>query len=232
LFCCIAGGVAWRRSGRSLDEFAFLALMRSYSRVVHRCSFVGTENIPARGPFLLMANHTCSADPALLLAACRRYIGFMLAEEYYAWIPVVHLLFRRMECVPVRRDGRDLRAVRCALALLSKGHVLGIFPEGGLSNAGRGGARRGKAGAAFLALRSGAPVIPAMIHGGPQTDDIFIAWLWPFPSRIRVVFGPPIDLSAYRGRRIDRKLIEEVMTVLTANLHALADRPTKRGEQP
>ncbi len=232
LLCGIGGFVAWRRSGRPLDEFVCLGLIDAYSRLVHRCSFVGAEQIPASGPVLLMANHTCSADPAFLSAACPRVIGFLLAQEYYASVPVLHLLFQRMGCVPVRRDGRDVPTVRRALARLSNGQVLGIFPEGGLSNAGRGRPRRGKAGVAYLALRSGAPVVPAAILGGPQTDDIFTAWLWPFPSRVQLIFGPPVDLSAFRGRRIDRKLIEQTMAVLAASLRDLMDNPANQRRNP
>jgi 1-acyl-sn-glycerol-3-phosphate acyltransferase len=230
LVCLIVGWVAWRRSGRLLDEFVCLGLIDAYSRFVHRCSFVGAENIPVTGPVLLMANHTCSADPAFLSAACPRVIGFLLAEEYYASVPVLHLLFQRMGCVPVRRDGRDVPTVRRALARLSSGQVLGIFPEGGLSNAGRGSPRRGKAGVAYLALRSGVPVVPAMIQGGPQTDDIATAWLCPFPSRVKVIIGPPVDLSRYLGKRIDRKLIEEAMTVLTRALLHL-NQPAAKGRK-
>lgn len=232
LLCLFAGWAAWRRSGRLLDEFICLGLIDAYSRLIHRCSFVGVENIPATGPVLLMANHTCSADPAFLSAACPRVIGFLLAEEYYAWVPVLHLLFQRMGCVPVRRDGRDVPTIRRALARLSNGQVLGIFPEGGLSNAGRGTPRRGKAGVAYLALRSGAPVVPAMIQGGPQTDDIATAWLCPFPSRVKVIIGLPVDLSPYRGKRIDRKRIEQVMTVLATALHRLNEQPSKERKQP
>jgi 1-acyl-sn-glycerol-3-phosphate acyltransferase len=232
LLCLLVGFIRWRRSGRPLDEFVCLGLIGMYSGFLHRSTFVGAEHIPTTGPVLLMANHTCSADPAFLSAACPRVIGFLLAEEYYTWVPILRLLFQRMGCVPVRRNGRDVDTVRRALACLSKGQLLGIFPEGGLSNAGRGRPRRGRAGVAYLALRSGAPVVPALILGGPQTDDIFTAWLSPFPSRVRVIFGKPVDLSAYLGRQINRKLIEEVMTVLVTNLHRLIENPGNGGKHP
>jgi 1-acyl-sn-glycerol-3-phosphate acyltransferase len=218
---------AWWRSGRKLDEFVCLGLIRAYSRLWHRCTLTGVERIPRTGPVLLMANHTCSADPAFLsTAASPRVSGFLLAEEYYR-LPGLHLLFRRIGCVPVRRDGRDVAAIRQALARLRAGQVLGIFPEGGLSNAGRGRPRRGRAGVALLALRSRAPVCPVLIQGGPQTGDILTAWLGLSAARTRVIIGPPVDLSAYRDRRIDRKLIEEVMSVLMASLWGLMEKPGK-----
>ena len=128
-------------------------------------------------------------------------------------------LFEHMACVPVSRRGRDISAARLALRRLSAGRILGIFPEGGLSNAGRRRVRRGKAGVAWLALHSRAPVIPALITGGPQMSQVLLAWL--LPSRVRVTFGPPVDLSAYYDRALDRRLLEEVATHLMDRVAAL-----------
>src|SRR6202022_2482438 len=134
--------------------------------------------LPATGPAILVANHTCSADPAFLTAGCRRVLSFMIAREDYN-IRLLRPLLDYIGCVPVARNGRDAAGVRNALRRLDRGCVLCIFPEGGLSNAGRKRVRSGKAGVALLALRSRAPVFPALISGGPQTSSIPRAWLLP-----------------------------------------------------
>ena len=121
-----------------------------------------------------------------------------------------------MGCVPVSRNGRDAVAARTAIRRLQEGRVICIFPEGGLSNAGRPRLRPGKAGAALIALRSQAPVFPALISGGPQTSSLKGAWLR--PSRVRVRFGRAIDLSVYQGRPLDRRLLEEVTRVLMGRI--------------
>jgi hypothetical protein len=73
---------------------------------------------------------------------------------------------------------------------------------------------------ALLALRSRVPIFPAYIAGGPQVSDVLPAWLW--PSRgVRVIFGPAVDLSAYYGLPIDRKLLEEVTALLMRCIAAL-----------
>jgi 1-acyl-sn-glycerol-3-phosphate acyltransferase len=228
----VAGAVLlakWRRSSHPLGDYLGLAVVYGYARLWHRCTCAGPRPIPPRGPVIVIANHTCSADPAFLSAGCPRPLGFLVAREYYK-MALQARFFEYIGCVPVRRNGRDALAVRVALRRLREGRVLCLFPEGGLSNAGRPRLRRGKAGAALLALRSRAPVVPAWISGGPQTSDIARAWLG--RSRVRVRFGNAVDLSAYYGRRLDRKLLEEVTRVLMAHLDALRPENHKRGVVP
>lgn len=197
----------WRRSGQSLVDFLGMGLVRWYARLWHGLRVSGPAPFRRGGPALVVANHTCSADPAFITAACVPPPGFMLAADYYG-TPGLRRLFDYIGCVPVHRRGHDVSGVRAALARLEEGRILGIFPEGSLSNAGRGGMRPGKAGAAYLALKSRAPVYPVWIAGGPQTCHLPPAWLK--PSRVRVTFGPVIDLSEYYDRPYSRRLLEEV----------------------
>jgi 1-acyl-sn-glycerol-3-phosphate acyltransferase len=208
----------WRRSGQVLVHYLGLGLVYLYARLWHRWSANGPARVPAGGPAILVSNHTCSADPAFLTAGCRRPLSFVIAREYYN-IGLLRPLFDYIGCVPVARNGRDAVGVRVALRRLDEGRILCIFPEGGLSHAGRRGIRPGKAGVALLALRSRVPVYPALITGGPQTTSLLRAWLG--PSRVRVTFGPPVDLSPYYGRPIDRKLLEEVTATLMHRIAAL-----------
>jgi 1-acyl-sn-glycerol-3-phosphate acyltransferase len=97
-----------------------------------------------------------------------------------------------------------------------------------LSNAGKDRMGRARAGVAWLALRSRVPVIPALILGGPQTYKIRPSWVC--PSRVRVIVGQPVDLSAYRGRKITRPLLEEVNRRLKDQILDLGKgRPGRRG---
>jgi 1-acyl-sn-glycerol-3-phosphate acyltransferase len=198
----------WRRSGQRLHDFLGHGLVYVYARVWHRCSYRRPAPLPKSGPAILYSNHTCSADPAFLDGGSGRPLSFFLAREYYniSWL---RWLFDYLGCVPVNRNGRDVAAVRQALRRLREGRVLCIFPEGGMSYAGRKRMGPGKVGIALLALRSRAPVFPARIRGGPQTSRILPAWLRP-SGGTRVTFGPAVDLSAYQGRLINRKLLEEV----------------------
>ncbi len=196
----------WRARRPKLIDYLGLGVVYLYVRIWHRWSARGPQ-LPAAGSGIVVANHSCSADPAFLQAGCPRPMSYVIAQEYYH-IPLLRRLLVYIGCVPVARNGRDATGVRVALRRLAEGRLLCIFPEGGLSHAGRPGFRRGKAGAALLALRSRTPVYPALIVDGPRTRSLTRAWLW--PSRVRVIYGEPIDLSPYYDRPIDRSLLEEV----------------------
>ena len=159
----------------------------------------------------------------------------MIAAEYFCNF-VLRWFFNWIHSVPVTRNGRDVRAVREAIRVLKMGYVLCIFPEGGLTNAGRAGARSAKSGIALIALRSRAPVYPVAIAGGPQTNTVALAWLTPSaPKRVRVTYGDPIDLSRYYDQPITRPLLEEVTRVImgtVAQLERELHPKTARGREP
>jgi 1-acyl-sn-glycerol-3-phosphate acyltransferase len=211
----------WRRSGQSAAEFFGLLTARFYSALWHRCSTNGRAPLPAKGPALLVSNHTCSADPPLLLSASPRLFGFLTAREHYGAHPFFRWVLDQMRSVPVTRNGCDGVAARRALDRLREGHILCVFPEAGLSGVARNRLRSAKHGAAYLALKCGAPVYPAYIAGGPRTEDLLRAWLRPSRPRARVYYGPAIDLSAYRDRPIDRRLLQEVTEQIMRRVEAL-----------
>jgi 1-acyl-sn-glycerol-3-phosphate acyltransferase len=219
----------WRRSGHPFWLFAIIEVQRTYARLWHGLRMNRPCPLPAKGAALLVANHTSSTDPAFLQAGCARPLAFLQAREYHEDLPWLRWVFDETGCVPVARNGRDVRAVRTALRHLKQGRVVGVFPEGGLSGAGKGRIHRCRCGIALLALRSGAPVFPAFIDGGPQHWHVARAWM--FPSRARVTFGPAVDLSAYRGRRINRPLLEEVTAYLMSHVAALDPKTNHRGTE-
>lgn len=222
LVCALAAAIAlmrWRRSGQPAAHFFGLGLVRLYTRLWHGLSWNGPAPVPSKGPAILIANHTASCDPAFLQTGCPRPLCFLIAREYYRKAPWARGLFEYLGSVPVARNGRDVNAVRLALLRLSEGRLVGIFPEGTLSAAGRGRMRPGRGGAALLALRSRAPVYPAFISRGPQHSNVPRAWLC--PSRTRIDYGPAVDLSAYLDRPIARALVEEVTAYLMEQIAAL-----------
>jgi 1-acyl-sn-glycerol-3-phosphate acyltransferase len=165
---------------------------RAYCTAMHRLVVLNEAPLPEHGPAILVANHTSNVDNLVLQAGCRRVLGFMIASEFYD-APLIRPFCRILRCIPVRRDGRDLSATRDALRALADGRVLPIFPEGRITPDSGRTIGPGKPGAAFLTLRSRVPVIPAYIRGTPETNVLFKAMTT--PSRARILFGPPIDLS-------------------------------------
>ncbi len=177
----------------------------AYCAVFHRLRSNGWAPLPESGPALLIANHTCGIDHLILQAGCRRVLGFVIAKEYYDW-PLIHWFCKRVGCIPVNRDGRDLPAIRAALRALADGHVVTTFPEGRITPS--SGREFGPIlpGAAFLAVRAGVPVIPAYIRGTPETNQIGESLIT--TSRAVVTFGRPIDLTDLKPNQAGDKSVQ------------------------
>lgn len=167
-------------------------LNAAYCGFWHQLRANGLAPLPSEGPAILIANHTCGIDHMILQAKSRRVLGFMIAQEYYDFW-ACRWFCRKIRCIPVKRDGRDLSATRTGLRALKEGRVLPIFPEGKILPTSGEELDEIKPGAAFLAVHSRAPVIPAYIRGTPRTNLIGRSLYT--PSRSRILFGPPIDLS-------------------------------------
>lgn len=224
LACGVMLGAAIQRRGlRGFLRTAFDAIerltLRLFARFWHGLEEPIGELPPARGAAIFIANHASHADPAFLVGASRRALRFLQASECYH-VPILRRLFRMAGCIPVRREGSDVAAIRAALRRLRQGDALCIFPEGEVRSAGRDKLGDCKTGPALLALRSGAPVYPAWIDGGPESTRLLKAWLWP-SRRVRVIFGPAIDLAPYRGRPINHALLREMTDHFARSILAL-----------
>jgi 1-acyl-sn-glycerol-3-phosphate acyltransferase len=163
-----------------------------YCVIWHQFTSDELAPLPATGPAILISNHTCGIDHLLLQAASRRVLGFMVAREYYEWRSI-NWLARIIGCIPVNRDGRDFAATRAAIRALKDGRVLPIFPEGTIMPTSGRQLGEMKPGTAYLAIHAQVPVVPAYIWGTPPTNEIIEALVT--PSKARVFFGAPIDLS-------------------------------------
>jgi 1-acyl-sn-glycerol-3-phosphate acyltransferase len=204
----------WRLAHRPCIDRLMLGVVRVYTQLWHRWSCNSPAPMPANGPAILIANHTCSADPAFLTAGCPRLLSFAVAEEHFNLHPLARWLLDYIHCVPVTRNGQDARAARLLVRRLAEGCMVCLFPEGNLSGVARNRVRPAKHGAAFLALVTRAPIFPAYIAGGPRTERLLSSWLWPSRRAVRVIYGPVVDLTTYYGRPRTRRLLAEVTALL------------------
>jgi 1-acyl-sn-glycerol-3-phosphate acyltransferase len=161
------------RFGRGLFRIVFLFLFRLKA--------YGKENIPDVGPLVFCGNHRSLFDPPMLGSPISRELYFMAKEELFH-IPIFGGLIKRVHAFPVKRGGVSKESIRLSIQLLKDGNAMCIFPEGTRKNAGG----VGKKGAAMLALKSNAVVIPVAIIGDYK----------PF-RRMAVYYGKPVDLSEY-----------------------------------
>lgn len=215
---------AWIRSRLPWTDFFLLRISYPYIRLWHRWSCNRPTPFPRAGPAIVISNHTCSADPPILLTACDRLMSFLVSREHFKLHPVTHWVLEHLRCIPVNRSGQDPSSLLRALRRLKEGGIVCVFPEGNLSGVARNRLRHGKPGMSLMALCSGAPVYPVFIAGGPRTDRLFPSWLYPSGRSVRVVFGEPVSLSAFLGKPRTRRVIEEVTQILMAKIEELNPR--------
>jgi 1-acyl-sn-glycerol-3-phosphate acyltransferase len=123
----------------------------------------GSENIPADGKLIVCCNHKSLVDPFLLAVPFRRQVRYMAKSELFEdHGELARRLLYRLGAFPVKRDRGDMESVRTALKILGQGGILGIFPQGKcvFDNA----PFQPKAGAAMIAIKAHAPILPACIY--------------------------------------------------------------------
>lgn len=191
------------------------------ARLFFRAQVIGLEHVPRRGPFILVANHSSNLDPPILGWAVGHQVGrvihFMAKVEMRRW-PVAGWLAEQSGVIFVRRGEADRAAQKAALDALAAGRPIALFPEGTRSRDGH--LKVGRGGAAFLAMRSGAPVLPVGIAG---THRIFPGRAKvPHPTRVVVRIGEPFTLPHEPSRRLDRDALaagtERIMSAIEALL--------------
>lgn len=179
------------------------AIAGGLARLLFGARVQGVERVPRSGPFIIVSNHCSNIDPPLIGWATgyqvRRIVHFMAKIEMRGW-PIIGWLATQSAVYFVRRGEGDRAAQRFSLNALASGRPIGIFPEGTRSRDGH--LKPGKSGAAFLAMRSGAPLLPVGIAG---THRIFPGRSrWPHATKIRIRIGEPFTLPHQPDGRLDR----------------------------
>jgi 1-acyl-sn-glycerol-3-phosphate acyltransferase len=181
----------------------------------------GVENIPSEGAAILMINHIAFIDPIVVLQVSPRLITPMAKIEVYDY-PVVGIFPRLWGVIPVRREEVDRRAIQQTLEVLKAGEIVLVAPEGT-----RGPAlKQGKEGVAYLASRSGAPIVPVAIEGTEGFPALRFTAAWR-GTGAQVRFGKPFRYRPefrHAGREHLRQMTDEAMYVLAGMLP-----PQRRG---
>ena len=184
--------------------------IKRLTRILCRIDDAQLTHVPERGPLIIVVNHTNFLEAPVLYTHLqpRPVTGFVKAENLDN--PILGpLLFALWKGIPIQRGEADMTAFRQALQALEAGQILAMAPEGTRSGDGR--LQQGHPGVAFLALRSGAPLLPIVYYGG----ELF----WNNLSRLRrtychIVVGQPFYLDAGGSkvtRQVRRQMVDEVM---------------------
>jgi 1-acyl-sn-glycerol-3-phosphate acyltransferase len=202
----------------SLPLAAVRRLAAVLLRLVFRIRITGLEHLPRSGPVLVAGNHTGFLDGPLVMILLPRPSAFLVKSELYDGPFRRVLSFARQ--IPVRRGTPDRTALTRALAVLTGGGVLGVFPEG---TRGEGRLESIQHGIGYLALRAGCPVVPVVCVGTADAlpkGKALPRWRAP----IEIAFGPEFRVDVEgdpRARSTVASAAEQIRAHLLAHLSAL-----------
>lgn len=175
----------------------------------------GKENIPTNGPFLVTTNHMSAADTPLLFVSFPtqewRFFAGEKWQDHWLWGPMMGSL----GAVYIKRGEVDRQAIQEALKAIDEGAVFGLAPEGKRSKVGE--MQEAKTGAAYLASRGKAPILPV----GIINTDILFANLRKFKrTRVEVIIGEPYYLPDL-GRRARSADLDAFTHLIMVHIAAL-----------
>lgn len=177
-----------------------------WCKIYYRAEIIGLENIPKEGPLIFCGNHRTYLDPPLMVATAKRDMKFLAKEELYKnkFLAFLGWVF---EGIPVKRDDKDVSAIKTSLKVLKNGQCIALFPEGTRNGLEKG--EKVKDGVAFFAIRSGAKVVPCGIKGGTKEN-----------RKVTIKYGKPLDYSEYKGSK-DKDILDKISKEIMDNIISL-----------
>ena len=172
-------------------------VLRIYCKLLYRIEINGLENVPKEGAVILCANHVSLLDAVLINCFTPRKTRYLAKEELNKFY--LRPFIKLYKIIMVKRDAKDLSAIKESLKALKSNDCLVIFPEGTRKGLEKNNGQM-KNGATYLAIKTQTPIIPIGIKGSMK---LF--------SKIVVNFGKPIEYLEYSKQKITKEL-EDVTT--------------------
>ncbi|MEM6350949.1 MAG: lysophospholipid acyltransferase family protein [Cyanobacteria bacterium P01_D01_bin.14] len=174
----------------------------------------GVENVPRKGPLIVVANHASDFDPPIVSCAVRRPVSYMAKEELFK-VPVLAPAIRAYGAYPVKRGSADRSAIRAALQQLENGWAVGIFLQGTRTHDGR--IPNPKLGAALIAAKAQVPLLPLSLWGTHRIlpKGAKLPRALPLTIRIGGAIAPPPSTN--------RAQLQTVTAHCTEAIHQLHD---------
>jgi 1-acyl-sn-glycerol-3-phosphate acyltransferase len=199
-------------------------VLKPLTRLLYRPTIEGAENVPATGPVILASNHLSFVDSMVIPLVAPRRVAYLAKAEYFTAKGLLsrprRALFTTLGAIPIDRGtARSAQtSLDAALEVLQHGQAFGIYPEGTRSRDGR--LYRGRTGVAWLAFRSGAPVVPVGLVG---TEAIMpVGSRFPRVRRVTIRFGKPLTFDGVAAahppgvaRRVATDAIMDAIAELT-----------------
>ena len=212
-------------------ELGLYAVVRTivvvFCRLFWRETVEGREHVPRSGAYIVAPVHRSNVDTPLAAIVTRRRLRYMGKESVWKIKPIGAFL-SALGGFPVRREVADREALRRCVEVLDGGEPLVLFPEGRR--------RSGPVvedlfeGAAYLALRSGVPIVPVGIGGSERAMPKGAKFLR--PVKVHVVIGPPLVPERPEGGRAPRRAVRELTEALRTELQRLFDEAQKKAGVP
>ncbi|WP_166983486.1 lysophospholipid acyltransferase family protein [Paramicrobacterium fandaimingii] len=187
---------------------------------------VGAENVPAHGPAIIASNHLSVIDSIFLPLYLNRRISFLAKSDYFTGKGIKGWATRAFMTatgqIPIDRSGGKASeaSLNTGLAVLGRGELLGIYPEGTRSPDAR--MYRGRTGVARMVLEARVPIIPVVMV---NTEHIMpIGTRLPHIKRPGLIFGEPLDFSRFEGLEGDRFILRSVTDELMYELQRLSQQ--------
>ena len=197
-----------KKIGRVFMRFCVLV----YCKIVYRLKVIGKENIPKEGAVIFCGNHRTYLDPPLIVITAGRHMRFMAKEELRK-NPLFAFLCVVFEGIWVKRDSKDISAMKEAMKTLKSGGCIGIFPEGTRNGLEKNDGKI-KNGRAYMTLKTGAKVVPIGIVGPSK----------PF-TKNAIIYGEPLDFSEYAtGKKIEKEVEDKVSDIIKEKILELANK--------
>ena len=195
----------------------FHYLARGAYEAFFRGEVVGTDNIPADGPYLIASNHASHLDPPFVGCQVPRQMRFFARRTLWS-NAVASWWLNNTETIPVDRDSGDIGAIKRVLQALDEERAIVLFPEGTRSMDGR--LQTPKAGVGLMACKTGVPVVPCRVYG--SFDAFGKGDKVPhFGTPVTIVFGKPIPASEYDAPKAGKERYQIVSNRIFERIAAL-----------
>ncbi len=185
------------------------------------------ERVPLKGPAILASNHESFLDPPLVGSGVKRDINYLARKSLFEK-PVVGWILRKVNAVPVDRDGGGAAGLKAIMDRLHGGGAIILFPEGTRTRDGK--FQPARSGIGLTVIKSEAPVIPVRVFGTYQAWGRHIKF--PRPHGVRVKYGMPMIFEQLRAeaktcakprlKEIYQQVADEIMAAI-AELEAKTD---------
>jgi len=172
----------------TVRQYKLAAIMKPFLKVLSRSlmkiTYVGRENIPKDGGFILASNHISAPDPVYLYVSLDKPVHFMNKQEHFRK-PVQKWIYTHFNSFPINRGHADKSSLEYSIKVIEKGNILGIFPEGTRSKDFT--PQQARPGIALLVRETKADVLPVSIYSDEKAK---------FFTKLTIRFGKPIPYES------------------------------------